>query len=50
MNVIASFNDIVKKKITGPKKARYLHHSIQNEIIHIMASMILKKISSEVKE
>jgi len=46
MNVIASFNDIVKKKITGPKKARYLHHSIQNEI---MASMILKKISSEVK-
>jgi len=50
MNVIANFNDIVKKKITGPKNARYLHHSIQNEIIHIMASMILKKISSEVKE
>jgi hypothetical protein len=43
MNGIASFNDIVKKIITGPKNARYLQHSIQNEIIHIMASMILKK-------
>lgn len=50
MNTIGLFDDIVKNKINGPKNARYLHHSIQVEIIHIMANMILNRISSEVKE
>jgi hypothetical protein len=38
---------ILLKKMNGPKNARYLHHSIQKELIHIMASMIINKISSE---
>lgn len=50
MNTIGLFDDIVKNKINGPKNARYLHHSIQVEIIHNMANMILNKISSEVIE
>lgn len=50
MNSISLFDDVVKKKMTGPKNARYLHHSIQTEIIHIMSNMILKKISLEIKE
>lgn len=48
MNLIASFDDTVHKKINGPKNARYLHHSIQTEIIHIMANIILSKISYEI--
>lgn len=48
MNIIASFDNIVHKKMNGPKNARYLHHSIQTEVVHIMAKMILSKISSEV--
>lgn len=48
MNCIGSFDDIIKTKINGPKNARYLHHSIQNEIIHIMSTMILNKISMEI--
>ncbi|XP_060867451.1 uncharacterized protein LOC132942815 [Metopolophium dirhodum] len=47
MKVISLFDNVVKKKINGPKNARYLHHSIQKELIHIMASMIINKISSE---
>jgi len=40
MNLIASFDDTVHKKINGPKNTRYLHHSIQTQIIHIMANII----------
>lgn len=48
INCIGSFDDIIKTKINGPKNARYLHHSIQNEIIHIISTMILNKISMEI--
>jgi len=47
MKVISLFDNVVKKKMNGPKNARYLHHSIQKELIHIMASMIINKIFSE---
>ncbi|KAL4090205.1 hypothetical protein QTP88_025104 [Uroleucon formosanum] len=50
MKVISLFDNVVKKKINGPKNARYLHHSIQKELIHIMASMIINKISSELEK
>lgn len=50
MNCIGLFDEVVKNKINGPKNARYLHHSIQAEIIQIMTNMILNKIASEVKE
>ncbi|XP_008178672.1 zinc finger MYM-type protein 1-like [Acyrthosiphon pisum] len=49
MNLIASFDDTVYKKLNGPKNARYLHHSIQTEVVHIMANkMVLNKISYEI--
>lgn len=50
MSAISNFDDVVKTKMNGPKNARYLHHSIQNEIVHIMSTMILSKISKEIKE
>ncbi|KAL4100864.1 hypothetical protein QTP88_020893 [Uroleucon formosanum] len=50
MKVISLFDNVVKKKMNGPKNARYLHHSIQKELIHIMASMIINKISSELEK
>lgn len=49
INVIRNFDHVVKTKINGPKNARYLHHSIQNKIIHII-STILSKITNEIKE
>lgn len=50
MHSISFFDDVIKKIMTGPTNARYLHHAIQSEIIHIMSNMILKKISLEIKE
>lgn len=41
MNVISIF-DNVKIKMNGSKNAKYFHHSIQKELIHIMASIIIK--------
>lgn len=50
MSAICNFDDLVETKINGPKNAKYLHHLILNEIIHIMSTMILSKISKEIKE
>ncbi|KAL4127358.1 hypothetical protein QTP88_011532 [Uroleucon formosanum] len=50
MKVISLFDNVVKKKMNGPKNARYFHHSIQKELIHIMASMIINKISSDLEK
>ncbi|KAL4090975.1 hypothetical protein QTP88_025725 [Uroleucon formosanum] len=50
MKVISIFDNVVKKKMNSPKNARYLHHSIQKELIHIMASMTINKISSELEK
>lgn len=33
-----------------PKNSRYLHHSIQNEIIHVISTTSLSKIPKEIKE
>lgn len=46
--IIASFDDIVDKKMNGPKNNRYLHHSIQTEVVYIKANIILSKISNEI--
>lgn len=50
MHSTSVLDDVIKKKMTEPKNARYLHHSIQSEIIHIMSNIIKKKISLEIKE
>lgn len=50
MSAISNFDDKVKTKINRLKNAKCLHHSIQNEIIYIMSTIILSKISKEIKE
>uniref|UniRef100_H2ZYF9 TTF-type domain-containing protein n=1 Tax=Latimeria chalumnae TaxID=7897 RepID=H2ZYF9_LATCH len=47
---LCNFNSVVKKKLSdGPGNAKYVHHDIQNEVLDIMANVIRKQISEEVK-
>ncbi|CAK6982924.1 zinc finger MYM-type protein 1-like%2C partial [Scomber scombrus] len=51
LHVIAKFDPTVDKKLaTNPSNAKYAHHDIQNEIFAVMAEMIRKKISDEVRD
>ncbi|XP_078022986.1 zinc finger MYM-type protein 1-like [Epinephelus lanceolatus] len=51
LNVISMFDSTVAKKISdNPSNAKYTHHDIQNEIFSVMANMLRKEISDEVKE
>ena len=51
LNVIAMFDKTVANKISkNPSNAKYTHHEIQNEIFNIMADMVRKQISDEIKE
>ncbi|XP_076348043.1 zinc finger MYM-type protein 1-like [Tachypleus tridentatus] len=48
LDMISRYDDIVKKKLSGPGNAKYTHHDIQNELLDIIAGMIRKDISKEV--
>lgn len=50
MSAISNYDYIVRTKMNRPKNAKCLHHSIQNEIIYILSTIILSKISKEIKE
>lgn len=51
LHVIAKFDPTVDRKLaTNPSNAKYTHHDIQNEIFAVMAEMIRKKISDEVRD
>lgn len=50
LSLFGKYDEIVKQKIQDlPARAKYTHHDIQNEIIGIMANMIIREISEEVK-
>uniref|UniRef100_A0A8C3T1M7 DUF4371 domain-containing protein n=1 Tax=Chelydra serpentina TaxID=8475 RepID=A0A8C3T1M7_CHESE len=50
LRLLSNFNSVVKKKLSdGPGNAEYVHCDIQNEVMDIMANMIRKQISEEVK-
>ncbi|XP_076324657.1 zinc finger MYM-type protein 1-like [Tachypleus tridentatus] len=50
LDMISRYDEIVKKKLSGPGNAKYTHHDIQNELLDIIAGMIRKDISKEVME
>ena len=51
MKLIGQYNDTVGKKLTDlPRNAKYVCHNIQNEILAIMAKIILNEITNEVRE
>ncbi|CAK6976724.1 zinc finger MYM-type protein 1-like [Scomber scombrus] len=43
-------NKVANKISKNPSNAKYTHHEIQNEIFNIMADMVRKQISEEIKE
>ena len=50
LKLVAEHDTIAAKKINGPINARYTHHTIQNELIGIMAEHINKYISREISQ
>ncbi len=53
LDVIGKFDSTVHRKLesnSNPSNAKYVHHNIQNEIFNVMAEMIRKQISDEVKD
>jgi len=51
MKLLGQYNDTIAKKLTDlPRNAKYVCHNIQNEILSIMANMIVNEIASEVRE
>ena len=50
LDVIAKHDPVVKKKMTGPRNAKYTSHQIQNEILDTLAEMVRASIINEVKE
>ncbi|XP_076348019.1 zinc finger MYM-type protein 1-like, partial [Tachypleus tridentatus] len=48
LDMIFRYDEIVKKKLSGPGNAKYMHHDIQNELLDIIAGMIRKNISKEI--
>lgn len=50
LKLIAAHDTIVAKKLNGPRNARYTHHTIQNDLIGIMAEYIQKNIAAEISE
>lgn len=50
MNLLGKYDEIVKKKLKdGPANARYVHHSIQDEILGILSRLTLAAIQEEMK-
>lgn len=51
LQLIASHDEIVRKRMEfGPDNAKYTHHSIQNALLDIMASLVMKDIRDEVNQ
>ncbi|KAI4797970.1 hypothetical protein KUCAC02_024725 [Chaenocephalus aceratus] len=51
LHLIKMFDVTVDKKLaSNPSNAKYTHHDIQNELCDIMADIIRKEISDEVRE
>ncbi|XP_076315924.1 52 kDa repressor of the inhibitor of the protein kinase-like [Tachypleus tridentatus] len=50
LDMISRYDEIVKKKLSGPGNAKYTHHDIQNELLDIITGMIRKDTSKEVME
>ena len=51
MKLIGQYNDTVGKKLTDlTHNAKYVSHNIQDEILAIMAKMIVNEIANEVRE
>lgn len=51
LNVIGNHDPRIQKKIENlPKNAKYTHHTIQNELVDIMATLVLETISKEVSD
>ena len=50
LKLVADHDTTVAKKLSGPRNARDTQHTIQNELIAIMARSILKEIAEEVSE
>ena len=51
LHLIAKHDPVVQQKLTNaPKNAMYTSPDIQNDLIHIMASMVRNKICSEAKK
>uniref|UniRef100_A0A667WAX6 TTF-type domain-containing protein n=1 Tax=Myripristis murdjan TaxID=586833 RepID=A0A667WAX6_9TELE len=51
LSVIGQFDKTVAKKLEeNPGNAKYTHHDIQNEILGVMADMVRRQISTEIKE
>uniref|UniRef100_A0A8C5MVP0 Zinc finger MYM-type protein 1 n=1 Tax=Leptobrachium leishanense TaxID=445787 RepID=A0A8C5MVP0_9ANUR len=48
--LIAKKDRIVEKKLNGPRNARYLHPSIQNELLAVMASLVREEIADSLKD
>ncbi|XP_076323598.1 uncharacterized protein LOC143232282 [Tachypleus tridentatus] len=48
LDMISRYDEIMKKKLSGPGNAKYTHHDIQNELLDIIVGMIGKNISKEV--
>eukprot|EP00795_Rhopilema_esculentum_P017430 gene17430-biopygen6363 len=51
LGLLARHDPVVADKIrTGPKNAKYTHHSVQNAILDIMKDMVLEQIKSELNK
>lgn len=51
LDLMSRDNTIISiRLLEGTKNARYTHHSIQNDLIHCLAELSIKHISSEIKE
>ncbi|KAJ8050873.1 Zinc finger MYM-type protein 1 [Holothuria leucospilota] len=50
LNMLAKYDHSVAKKVNGSGNAKHTHHDVQNELFEIMAGMIRKEISDEVKQ
>ncbi|XP_068114995.1 zinc finger MYM-type protein 1-like [Hyperolius riggenbachi] len=48
LHLVSRHDNIVKKKLAGARNARYTHHSIQDELINIMARLVRQEITSEI--
>ena len=51
VSLMSRHNDVLRRRLDeGPRNASWLGHHIQNELIQIMADMVLSSITAEVKD
>lgn len=51
VNLVSKHDDVVKKRLVdGPRNATFLGHTIQNELIQVMAGKIMEKIQQELSQ